>query len=161
MTPFFRTPERIAALQAEAAEWRNTPFLDGVGHRAKKGTACDCVSWIAAALQRVGAIGAVPWPRRYVSMHGGPEMLEILLSVLTHTERLQSIWSTSSSPSMRPFLLPGDLLCGTTGRARHHLALYIGDNRIVHCWGGGVTEGNVHDTMLATHLHSIWRAHEA
>lgn len=163
MTPYFSTTQRIAALLAEAETWRDTPFVDGIGARARKGTACDCVSWIAATLQAVGAIGAVPWPARYVSANGGPEMLEILLQTLGGTERLRKIFERSQPlASLRSTgidLLPGDLLCGTSGRARHHLAIYIGDNRIMHCWRGAVTEGNAHDSALLRYLHSIWRAY--
>ena len=153
MTAFFITPEREAALGREVTGWLGTPFIDGIGSRARKGTAADCVSWIASALQAVGAIGAVPWPKRYVSATGGPDMLATLLDTLSRVQRLQVV----AQPTVLMF---GDMLVGTTGRARHHAALYVGYNRIVHCWDGRVREGNVRDTMLAKHLHSVWRAYD-
>jgi cell wall-associated NlpC family hydrolase len=161
VSPFFRTPERIAALIQEAAEWEGTPFFDGIGRRAKKGTAADCVSWIAAALQRVGAIGAVPWPDRYVSCTGGPQMLMQLIDTLNHTERLRCVWvGDALDPKSFTDFMPGDVLAGTRGRSGHHLALYLGDNRIAHSWNGAICEGNVRDTALMKHLHSVWRPME-
>jgi cell wall-associated NlpC family hydrolase len=85
-------------------------------------------------------------------------MLTVLLTALERTERLGLLWSTGDEQP-RPELLPGDVLCGSTGRSSHHLALYMGQNRLVHCWAGFVREGNVHDTMLVKHLRCIWRAY--
>src|SRR5678816_1821167 len=100
-----------------------TPFIDAIGIRAKKGTAADCVSWIAACLQAVGAIGAVPWPRSYVSFTGGKEMLDVLLTTMAGVDRLELLWTGDFVN--RPTVMVGDILGGSTGRARHHCALYI------------------------------------
>lgn len=157
---YFSTPSRIAALKAEADSWLGTPFIDGIGRRAKKGTASDCGSWIAATLQAVGAIGAVPWPRAYVSQTGGPEMLETLINTLSAVPRLRCLYLASEDPEAGIPLIPGDLLVGSTGKAHHHMVLYMGENVIYHCWAGKVQVGNLHDSMLAKHMHSIWRATE-
>jgi hypothetical protein len=163
---YFNSPERIARLQREAESWFETPFRDGIGSRAKRGTACDCVSFVAAVLQACGAIGHVPWPKCYVSMTGGPEMLEVLIDTLSHIPRLRRIQSVSSAIDSPSSILnprsphPGDILVGSTGRSRHHIALYLGENRLLHCWAGQVQEGNLKDPMLMKHLHSIWRAYE-
>lgn len=148
MRYFFNSPERMALLQREAQSWFGTPFRDGIGARAKRGTACDCVSFVAAVLHACGAIGHVPWPKGYVSMTGGPAMLEVLLKTLGSIERLARVEGA---------FLPGDVLVGSTGRSRHHIALYLGNNRLAHCWAGRVQEGNLKDPMLMKHLHSVWR----
>jgi cell wall-associated NlpC family hydrolase len=168
---YFKSAERIARFQREAASWLGTPFRDGIGPRAKRGTACDCVSYVAAVLQACGAIGPVPWPKCYVSMTGGPEMLDILIGTLSGVPRLARIedsgWKMDDgkihfqSSILNPLrIAPGDILVGSTGRSRHHIALYVGDNRLLHCWSGEVREGNIKDPALIKHLHSVWRAYE-
>lgn len=152
---FYSTSERISILQREARSWLATPFFDGIGRRAKKGTACDCVSWVAAVLQATGGIGPVPWPESYVSYTGGEDMLAILLGTLHRVPGLVKI-SAFQHVSVLEFQA-GDILVGSTGRANHHIALFIGDNTMLHCWRGKVCEANIHDTVLTRHLHSIWR----
>jgi cell wall-associated NlpC family hydrolase len=149
----------MVALREAALAWKGTPFKDGIGGRARRGVACDCISWIAAVLQQQGAIGGFRWPRAYVSETGGVEMLHLLVGIMETIPGLAAIWHQSEKVAPPPYM-PGDIFLGTAGKSRHHMALYIGDQQILHSWGGEVRVGSPHDPMLNKFLHSIWRAYE-
>jgi hypothetical protein len=156
ITPYFSTPERQAALRDEVEPWLGTPYLDSCGAKAKPGVCADC-TWIAAPLQRLGAIGAVPWPKRYVARGGGAKMLDILLRVLDGTEHLQCVWSRFSGKKP-PALLPGDVLVYSAGSRLHHLCLFIGQNTTVHSWFGLIQLGNAADQRERL-LRAVYRAY--
>jgi len=152
--PFFLNIEHVGRLRSEALSWVGTPYLEACGARARPGICADC-TWIAQPLQRVGAIGAVDWPERYVSHGGGPRMLELLQEVLARVPRLERIWRRPLEPL--PPLLPGDVLLYSTGIRLHHLGLFVGDNTLLHSWYGRVDIANVEDQREKL-LRSIYRA---
>lgn len=53
MKTYFSTPERIAALSAEARSWLGTPFA---AHAMVKGGGADCVSLVAGIFLGIGAL---------------------------------------------------------------------------------------------------------
>ena len=154
--PFFKSSARQAALRAAVQPWLGTPYFDACGARAKAGVAADC-TWIAAPLQRLGAVGAVPWPKRYVARGGGASMLDLLLHVLDGTERLHCVWSRWSAKAT-PAFLPGDVLVYSAGSRLHHLCLYVGENATVHSWFGLIQLGNAQDQRQRL-LRAIYRAY--
>jgi len=114
-------------------------------------------------LQQCGAIGAVPWPSRYVSRGGGPAMLEKLLEILDGTERLMCIWSRPThgplTSDLRPLaFLPGDVLLYTTGTRLHHLGLLINATQFVHSWSGKIQLASVAD-QRERFLFAVYRAY--
>lgn len=154
--PFFHSPERQAALRAAVQPWLGTPYLDACGAKARPGAAADC-TWIAAPLQQTGAIGAVPWPERYVARGGGAKMLDTLLHVLDGVERLNCVWSRWSGKPP-PQFTPGDVLVYSAGSRLHHLCLYLGDNSTAHSWFGMIQLGNAQDQRRRL-LRAIYRAY--
>ena len=156
--PFFNSPENRARLAVEIPKWLGTPFLESCGGRARAGVAADCC-WVAVPMQQIGAVGAVPWPARYVSRGGGPAMLDILLDILDGTERLMCIWSKvlSSCPAAAVPLIPGDVLLYSTGFRLHHLGLLINETQLVHCWAGKIQLASVAD-QRERFLYAIYRA---
>jgi len=156
IAPFFSTVERQAELRSAVQPWLGTPYLDACGSRAKPGVCADC-TWIAAPLQSLGAVGAVPWPKRYVARGGGAKTLDTLLHVLDGTERLNCIWSRFSGKKT-PEVLPGDVLVYSAGSRLHHLCLFLGDNTTVHSWFGLIQLGNAKDQRDRL-LHAIYRAY--
>ncbi|HMP83060.1 MAG TPA: hypothetical protein PKA41_10205 [Verrucomicrobiota bacterium] len=143
---FFTTQDRIERLQSEVQRWIGTPFFESCGRRAKPGVAADCVSWIAAVLQRIGAIGHVPWPRSYVSRGGGAHMLLVMVSVLDNIERLGLVWTRDTGHQLPP-LIPGDLLVYSTGTRLHHLAILVDAKVTAHSWAGEVRLASLDDHL--------------
>ena len=141
---FWSTPARAAALRNAITPWLGTPFMESCGAKARPGVQADCC-WVAKPLQQLGAVGAVPWPARYVSRGGGLAMLDILIGVLDGVERLLCLWTRGACSPAPADLLPGDVLVFSAGTRLHHLALYLGDNTIVHSWNGLIGLGNAHD----------------
>jgi hypothetical protein len=135
---FFDSEERIRTLREAVLPWLGTPFLERCGRNARAGVCADC-TWVAAPLQRLGAIGAVPWPARYASRGGGEKMLGVLLGVLEQTERLARIWSRDEGLAERDvhlLLRAGDVLVLSTGSRLHHLALALDAGTVAHSWSG-------------------------
>ena len=133
----FGEMRRRVALMMAAREWIGTPFLEGCGARAKAGACADCVSLPAAVLRSVGAIGAVPWPKRYVSIGGGAAMLAVMVDVLANIPGLWRDWDRTKSANCPP-LLAGDLLLCSAGDRLHHLILCLSAVQGIHSWGGRV-----------------------
>lgn len=149
-TPFF-SETQIARLQHEVSGWIGTPFVPGCGGSAAKGVRADC-TWVAAPLQRLGAIGPVDWPQRYVVHGGGPAMLAVLLDVLDRIPGLLRIWLKGFSAVTALNLLPGDVIVASTGTRLHHLSLCLGENVLAHCW-----QGKVRLASSADH-RNLWHA---
>lgn len=148
---FFTSVTQCDRLRLEVAGWIGTPFFESCGGTAAKGVRADC-TWVAAPLQRLGAIGAVPWPKRYVSRGGGVAMLELLCDVLDRVERLKRIWDRRS-PFDIPEAIAGDVVVMSSGKALHHLLLVIGQNQVAHSWQGEIKLGSVAD-----HQARLWYA---
>lgn len=57
---YYDTPERVAALGSELAEWRGTRFFPRAGQRGRR---ADCIRFAVAVHQATGAIARpVVWP---------------------------------------------------------------------------------------------------
>ncbi len=147
MTPFFCDMERVTTLRTAAARWIGTPFLESCGSQARPGVCADCC-WVVMPLQHMGAIGAVPWPKRYVSRGGGSRMLEILIDTLDHTERLSRVWLRSQGSVVSvDQIRAGDLLVFSTGTRLHHMAIVMGDGTMVHSWEGEIQQASAFDHL--------------
>lgn len=157
MTDFFDSDENWQRLVAEVKGWEGTPFFEAAGAWSKKGVAADCVSFVERAMANVGAISPVRWPERYVTFGGGKEMLDKFLAIMDGIEELESVCYPIED------LKRGDLILCSSGLALHHLAIYMGDNVVVHCLnnGRGVQEGNVTDTVIAKNILRVYRARHA
>lgn len=164
MKPFFDSETQIARLQYEVAGWLGTPFVENCGGKAAKGVRADC-TWVAAPLQRLGAIGKVEWPKRYVVRGGGPEVLTMLCGVMDRAERAARIWRRPDVPAgeefnARKFAQPalpepmaGDVVVMSTGIALHHLVLCLGGGVVAHSWSGKIQLASAAD-----HRERLWYA---
>ncbi len=158
MSDYFDDPSNEARLRAEVRKWMGTPFVEAVGPAARPGVAADCVSFCEKVLTGCGAIRPVQWPARYVTFGGGREMLVIFLKIMEGIEELQIVWDRKRSLAVRPKV--GDLVLSSSGAALHHLAIYMGQNVIVHCLQtgrGGVQEGNLFDPIIYNNVFAIYR----
>lgn len=148
---YFDSPERRRDLRDEAARWLGTPFMAGCGQRARAGVCADCL-FVAPVLQRCRAIGAVDWPRRYVSRLGGSAMLDLLLGIMDRIDGLVLVWDLGMAG--KPQLLPGDLVVISKGTRLHHLVLVLPENRAIHSW-----DGRIQYTSTGSHREHIWRVY--
>lgn len=125
MKPFFASPERQAALDAEARTWKGTPYF---ANQASKGHGVGCVElqhelWVAC-----GAIPRLDLPRYLVDwgQHAtDPQLLRFLLDHAALKGRLVFV-------PILDRLRPGDLLACRSGRTDHHLAQVIRWGHVVH-----------------------------
>lgn len=151
-TPFF-SETQIARLQHEVSGWIGTPFVPGCGGNAAKGVRADC-TWVAAPLQRLGAIGAVDWPKRYVVHGGGPAMLDLLTGILARVPGLNRVWQRECSDCTPVEVIAGDVILSSTGTRMHHLSLCLGGNLVAHSWSGKIRLASLDHRRL---WHSLYR----
>lgn len=162
MADYFDSEANWQYLVAEVESWKGTPFWEAIGAASRKGVAADCVSFVELAFANIGAITPIKWPERYVTFGGGKEMLEKFLTVMDEINGLDIVWTAAQSN--RPAIKRGDLILCSSGLALHHLAIYMGDNIVIHCLnnGRGVQEGNIHDPVIAKNILRVYRVrHDA
>lgn len=144
-----------------------TKFFEASGANSRKGVAADCVSFCERALAGAGAISPVTWPDRYVTFGGGPEMLAIFLKIMDSVPELHLIWwkadAAADPEAIVSLLKRGDLILCSSGKALHHLAIFMGDNTIAHCLdnGAGVQAGNTYDPIVAKNIFRLYRARKS
>ena len=119
-TGYFAEETNLAALRAECAAWKGTPFA---AHSAIIGAGGDCVRTAAAIYQAVGAIGPIDWPRYRI--HG--EEAEYLLARM---DACPGLVRTASESGANPN--PGDCLVGKAKDGVLHIAIHEGEGFIWH-----------------------------
>jgi hypothetical protein len=143
-------------LRLELQGWKGTKFCRGIGARAKRGVASDCVSFVEGVLVNLGAITSIEWPR-YVVYGGGPEMFDLLVRTIEAVPNIKPIWKTGPLPH----LLPGDIFVRSIGGDYHHLALFAGKKALWHMREGrGLRIANLHDPRVTEDLKGIYRVYE-
>lgn len=161
LVPFFRVPERRALLALEISEWNTTRFWRGAAGRARKGVGADCVSFVEKVMVNVGAMKPIVWPH-YVTWGGGDAMMELMINALNSVPEFQCVWKPGLS---MPALLPGDIIVRNyplkSGSSDyHHLAIFLGDNTLVHMRTRGLNEANIKDRYAIRQLQAIYRIYE-
>jgi hypothetical protein len=132
-TPFFNTPERLAALDAAWPLWMGTPFAHlrrGVPVRGPRGGAnCHALCW--------GVLTDAGW-----SM---PIDLPLVSSnhAKHHTEEIMLEWFRAHpqifleiTPAEVALLQPGDLIPQKYGLVTHHLSLTVTRSLIIETFSG-------------------------
>jgi cell wall-associated NlpC family hydrolase len=156
--PFFNTPDSKARLTAAVAQWKGTPFREGIGQKARPGIGADCASFADRIMANLGAITPAKWPERYATYGGGRQMLGSILEVLNVIPELKIIWRKGDHPKVENQVKVGDVILCSTGYSLHHLAIYMGGNVIVHClMRGGVQEGNLFDPIVYRNILTVYR----
>jgi hypothetical protein len=154
---YYEPAARAADVVSEMQSWAGTPFWANTRGRPKKGVRSDCVAFAEAVWVKTGACPPIQWPD-YVTHNGGAKMLEVLLSALAVIPRLTRVWQPADCPASEAAVIAGDLLVGSSGRARHHVAMAADNNTVWHCTEQhGVCEGNRQDPMLSNYLIGIYR----
>lgn len=165
LVAFFRLAARREALLSEVNEWKGTPFRRDSAGDARKGVGADCVSFVEKSLVSVGAIQPITWPK-YVCFGGGDAMLVLLLYTLRAIPGFKEIWK-SEPGGPYPELLVGDIFVRSIVNPRtaiidyHHLALFIGNNTLVHMrQRKGLSRANIYDARALKKLQAIFRVYE-
>lgn len=149
MTPFFSTPDRIAALRAAATEWLGTPFMPNA---AVKGVGVSCQKLVGAVYQQAGCIAAdfeIPeGPMDWSHAHTD----SLVTAFLTLQPNFAEV--TPLQPS------PGDLLGFRIGGCINHCGVLLTSaGHFLHCLrdSQGVRLSNVNDATYRQRLEKVWR----
>lgn len=134
-----------AAIVAEARAWIDTPFQ---GQQACKGAGCDCKGLIVGVARELGLPEA---QSRWAQIADYRQADSALL--------IEGLAATMDPVADRTPIRPGDLLLILLQGKPQHLAIYSGQNKMIHTlWSG---PARVRETpMCGLHwdaVHSIWR----
>lgn len=145
MTPFFRTPDRVSALQSVAKSWCGTPFYP---HGTRKGEGVSCQT-LGAEIYRELGLSVPSLPR---------------LSLRTFRANRKSaiaVFIDIGCPFLKPAetIEPGDLLLFEMP-ACEHMGVALTVSSFVHANLGGVSISRM-DPAFSDALTRIWRPHEA
>jgi cell wall-associated NlpC family hydrolase len=147
MTPYFSTPERLAALRAHAEQWLGTPFA---AHAMVRGAGVDCVH-LGAALYMACGVFTEFSPPNY-SLDAG-----------AHQADSQVVgWLDSHPCFLRfPVPLPGDCLCFRFGKSEHHIGVLVDGAKFIHALPRrSVMFGSLRESYYAHRLAAIYRPME-
>jgi cell wall-associated NlpC family hydrolase len=128
MTPYFETPERIAALDAEARTWIGTPFF---AHSCAKGRdgGVDCVHLVQDILTTCGAMERQVLPS--FPMDWADHRSEsVVLGVFTNDSYFAEHFVALPFPATQAE--PGDILCFRMGACVHHIGLMLLGGHFIH-----------------------------
>lgn len=154
--PYYRTPERQAALIAEARSWKGTPFYENA---SVKGAGVDCTRYVAAVHTACGACTGV-------TVEVLP--IEFVRSWHLHNTRSRMV-DFFNQPGVRDrikFLddgetpMIGDIVVWKEGLCEHHLSLWLGDFIIFSAVKTGVIEFSVHNPEFKKLMRMIVRIME-
>lgn len=110
------------SLIAEAREWDGTPFH---WQQAVKGKASDCKGWIVCSARELGRPEADAIEAAMVGDHRG----------CVHTGKLRD--GLAKLFDKVAIAEPGDILLLRVGGKPQHLAMYMGNGRMMHCYFKG------------------------
>lgn len=137
-TPYYNTPERVAALVAECETWRHTPFGKGPGVKGPRG-GVDCIRIFIHLHQATGALGeideaTIPSYSITWSQHNTTSPL-VDWMVEHGWLALDGEGQAVSTPKAlvirdRADLLPGDGTLFAPGKSIHHLETVLGPNKL-------------------------------
>lgn len=146
MTPFFRPPERQAALLAEAESWVGTPFF---GNGASKGVGVSCQK-LAWSLYRACGFGPEDVPDVPMS-HARFSEVSLVTEFLQGRADFQLLTVEQS-------VGVGDLLTFRLPKAIHHVGVLVKPGVFVSALHGpGVALRPLADPTWRGRLAQIWR----
>lgn len=161
MTPFFTTPERIAALRLAAERWTRTPFAPAGAVWGPRGGAC--CHRLAIAVEGEAGVpfsqAEVPdAPLNRAAHHPGSLMADWLRA---HGARFAEI--TASTPEQLSELVqPGDILLIRHGVGVHHAAVALDRGEVLQTLQGiGAHIAQPVDRRMRQRLWAVFRPLEA
>ncbi len=150
MTPFFSTPERIAAVDAAAAAWVGTPFAPNSSARGPHGGVC-CHFLAAAVLCDAG------FPIDF-SVPTGPMRWGAVQSSSIIEPHMDGLVDRFFPVSWQEEPQPGDVLGFRINSCIHHLGVALTGRRMVHVLRNARTVIlPIESPAFKTRLARIWR----
>jgi cell wall-associated NlpC family hydrolase len=151
-TPFFNSPERLAALRAAADSWDGTPWAAGSGVKGARGGVC-CHRLVTGILVDAGfpiTQEEVPGGTLNRATHfPGSVMADWLRA---HPDRFEEF------PANPTTLQAGDLLTIRLGLGSHHIAIMADHLYVAHSWQGvGAHIGRIVEPKLLSRITHIFR----
>ena len=155
MTPYFNTPERIAALKRAATSWLGTPF---VPNAAIKGHGVSCQKLAGHVLMDAGFLPAgfeLPAEPMNWSHAHTDSLLEQFMA------RHADCFALVELPAYQ-HALPGDVLGIRYGGCVHHCGLVLSEGSFVHCLRDrGVIISHLREAVYMRLVKTICRPLEA
>ncbi len=146
MTPTWFTPERVAALEYAAEQWRGTPFA---GNSCTRGAGVSCHN-LAAVLYESAGYQRMVLPDVPIS-HARFSDVSFVLAFFTSRADFVPIADPDA-------ILPGDVLGFRIGRCVHHLGVALTGRRFAHAIdGAGACIATIDDATWLSRLTNIWR----
>ena len=134
MMNYFATAEHQSNLWRVIEDWRGVPYR----HMGMSKGGVDCTKFVGLVCVDLGILAKVDeaYYGRDWYLHSDREV--VLESLERHVQYLAAGLQLRKLPNelTRPQSLQfGDVLCMTTGKhkACNHAAIYLGDNKMVHC----------------------------
>lgn len=127
MTPFFSTPERVAALRTEAQSWLWTPFRQGCCVKGKGG-GVDCVGFVLACFEAAGVVrpGEITIPPYDIDHAQTGETFPLVEWFKAEWVRKRVTMMDRADPKQ-----DGDLCFVKYAKGVHHLGLWL-DGMVWH-----------------------------
>jgi len=136
MREYFELKENQEALLQEATQWMGVPYL----HMGCDRGGMDCTKFVGVVLQNLGILEDFPRNVYYPTdwyQHGSEE---ICLNSIAQTmqKKLKKNLLAQMVPFVKGEIKFGDLVCIAKNAKGlvNHTALYLGENKIVHCLQG-------------------------
>jgi len=147
MKPFFDTPEKIDALEAEARTWVDTPF---VPHAMVKQAGADCVHLVAGIYLACGALKKLK-TERYALDEGNHLKASKVSNWFANRQDFQRVEN----------LKPGDALVFNLAIVGHHVGLMLTGDEFIHAFPGRrVQISYLRESFYASRIVEIQRPME-
>lgn len=158
-TAYFSTPARVSSLEAAAAAWLGTPYVQS---GAVRGSGASCHMLAAAVLRYAGFPLPLPPDRGLTRLREYTAAMRTWLD--SQPAHFAPVALPDSASSLQPsaFLQPGDVLLCEIGCG--HIGLYLGDpgaralQVLRHTPAHMVS---LHDPQVRAHLVAVWRPLES
>jgi cell wall-associated NlpC family hydrolase len=149
METWFNTPERIAALEIEAARWFGTPFFpNGDTPGPRGGVSCQklCSEIYKRAGWKAIEVPEVPMSHARFARGAANSLVMEFMDSCPH-------FNLALLP-----VLPGDMLGFRLGSVIHHCGVALGEGMFIHAIDHlGVVRALVADAIWSSRLAAVWR----
>jgi len=152
-TPFFSTPERLAALRAAADAWDGTPWAAGSCVKGERGGVC-CHRLVMAVIAEAG------FPITQTEIPNGTlnRATHFAGSVIADGLRNMPDRFEEIAPAEWSALRAGDLFTIRLGLGSHHIAVMADHETVCHSWQGvGAHLERIADPKLQKRVTHIFR----
>jgi hypothetical protein len=153
--PFYRTPERRAALIAAAHSWLHTPFAENCAVRGPQG-GVDCVHFLAAVHAEAGACEPIELPVLPVEQVRSWHVHHAESKILEWFGRPELRGRVRRLDDGEP-MMAGDMPVLRLEQTEHHLALWAAPSLYHVAIPAGVVAHSVRDPEILKRVRCVYR----